>query len=109
MSGYTNPTQITALATAVVQAAKEQKKAQVLIQQALVNNDINDPNWADLANVVPDAVDENGNVVGTIWKPSDISACIESLQQFQNTYTGAAPVHKTAWGENIEKVVDPIV
>jgi hypothetical protein len=102
--------QVSNLAVAVAEAARQIKSALVVVDQVIANNSVNDPGWGSLDHANnPDLIDENELVIGTQHTPDNISAAIGSLQQFANVWSGAAGVTQSAWGQNIERIVDPIV
>lgn len=102
--------QVLTLAQAVAEGARQIKSAIVVVEQVIENNSVNDPGWNGLNHDDdPDLIDANGLVIGTQHTPGDISNAIGSLVQFNNVWSGAAGVTQSAWGQNLEKIVAPIV
>lgn len=102
--------QVSNLAAAVAEAARQIKSAIVVVEQVIENNSVNDPGWNGLTHQDdPTLIDAAGLVIGTQHTPGDISNAIGSLVQFGNVWSGASGVTQSAWGQNIEKIVDPIV
>lgn len=98
------------LAQAVAEAARQIKSAIVVVEQVIENNSVNDPGWNSLSNQAnPTLIDADGLIIGTEHTPGQISNAIGSLVQFNNVWSGAAGVTQSAWGQNLEKIVAPIV
>ena len=100
--------QITASALTVVAIANSLKAAKVTSQEFSEYNSVTDPGWNTLASGVPAAVDANGYIVGTNVKPSEVSNAIGSINVFLNYWAGAV-VAQSAWGQNLEKISNPLV
>jgi hypothetical protein len=103
------PAQVTAHAKAWIDVANAIKSAFTLSRELSLHNSVNDPNWNDLANQVPEAVDEDGLVVGTEVTPADVSNAIGSVNTFVVLMDGSGQPAQSAWINNIEKVAKPIV
>lgn len=103
------PAQVTEHAKAWIDVANQLKIAYTLARQLSDHNSVNDPNWADLANQVADAVDAEGQVVGTEIAPQDVSNAIGSVNNFLTFMSGAGLPAQSNWMLNVEKIAKPIV
>lgn len=105
--------QVIKLAKDTIQVARAIKSAQVLANQFMHNNSVNDPNWTDLntpeGHANEEVVDEDGLILEAGVTPSDVSNAIGSIANFLHYYEGTADVAQSAWGNNLEKIVEPIV
>lgn len=102
------PTQITKHAKATIDAARAIKSAYALCKQLMNYNSVNDPGWGSLE-TDPPVNAETGIIDGTEVAPGDISNALGSITNFLHFYEGTADVAQSAWGNNLEKITDPIV
>lgn len=103
------PAQITEHAKAWIDVANQLKTAYTLARQLSDHNSVNDPNWSDLVNQIAEAVDAEGQVVGTEVTPAEVSAAIGSVNNFIAFMNGSAQPAQSNWMLNIEKIAKPIV
>lgn len=96
--------QITLSAQSVIDLANQLKSAYVLAKEFSNYNGVTDPGWNSLSG----AAIVNGLVVGTQAAPSDISNAIGSINEFIAYWEGGV-VAQSAWGQNLEKLANPIV
>lgn len=101
------PTQVINSAKAVIDLANQIKSAYVLAKEYSDYNSVTDPGWGSLQANNP-GIDANGLVSGTSSTPQDISNAIGSINMFINYWSGN-PVATSAWGQNLQKLSNPIV
>lgn len=101
--------QVTAHAQAWIDVANKIKQAFELTRELSLYNGVNDPNWSDLANQVPEAVDAAGLVVGTEVTPADIANAIGSANNLMVMLDGTGQPAQSAWINNIQKIAKPLV